>query len=670
MCDSDANSFVASMAAAANLTLNEKGAIVASTTNEPLLDLFTKLIRGVTSENLDRYVTAVFEEAARLNDPSVIADLFVLLFHKRNCRGGEGERLITYQLLLRAYKDYPETVTAVVDLLPVFGYYGDFFGLWKLICAESVDDQTRYHTYNKLVSAMIKTLKDQFEKDTADPESKEISLLAKWLPREGKEDDRKCFWYFAGSNASLVRTSSVRCLAASFYNRELAETRNAQSFTKWMRMYRKAVAALSTRLELPETKMCAQNYQALKFERIASKAMRNYTRAILNEKRKGACAGQFDETGNRYPEDADRVAARKKLREWIVEGKLDKLKGAQLDPHEIMTKLVKSTSSLEKEILRAQWKLKKADVMKQVQALMAEHGDDSPVDGIGKLIPMIDVSGSMTGLQGFYGSGSGASSGVEPIQVALALGIMCSELASDPFKNLAVSFTDVPRIFNFKEGDQPDTKYAQVVREQMGYSTQFFKAVEAILDRCRKFKVPSKDIPNMIVFTDCQFDQQNSGGGARGSDWTTQHQKLLKMWASAGYDRMPTIIYWNLRANTPGFQTDARHPGVQFLQGYSPSLLKFVLFGEKLDEGSSESVTVETEDGTVVMKTSKVTPWDTLRAALDQACYQVVRDLMGSSEEKLLKDYVFVGDFEQLDCVPPQVAANPDDFEVIDIPDK
>ena len=645
MCDSHTtqNAFVTGMSEAANRTVNEKGSVVMSTTNSSLLDLFAKLIRGVTYENLDSYVKAVLDDATRLDDPSVIVDLFLICFHKRNCRGGEGERLITYQMMLRLFEAYPNTVVSLLELLPGFGCYRDFFSIWKMVCNLCSDDNTRYHTYKPLVDGIVNLLKDQYKKDIA--AEKEISLLGKWLPREGKEFDRGCYWYYLAPNGSLVRVNAVRYLAATFFERPLADTRNVKSFTKWVSQYRKSVSALTKKLEIPEVYMCAKNYQALTFERIASKAMRNYTRAFLNEKRKGACPAQYDESGNRFPYDADRVAARKKLREFILQGKLDKLKGAQLDPHEIMTKLVQSPSSLEKEVLRAQWKLKKEDVLKQCQALMAEMaGEDVPSTGVGRLLPMIDVSGSMTGTYG-YGSYAGTrqGSGVEPIQVALALGIMCSELASDPFKDMAISFTENPHIFHFKKGATPDSKYAQVTREEVGYSTQFGKAMDLLLDVCKRNKVPSEDIPNLIVFSDMQFDQQNKGGLRYGSSapvWTTQHQHLMKKWAEAGYDRVPTIIYWNLRANTPGFEVTASHPGVMMLQGYSPSLLKFVLFGQKMSEDAEdETVTVETADGQVVMKTSKVTPWDTLRTALDQACYQVVRDLLSASDEKMLEDY-------------------------------
>jgi hypothetical protein len=133
--------------------------------------------------------------------------------------------------------------------------------------------------------------------------------------------------------------------------------------------------------------------------------------------------------------------------------------------------------------------------------------------------------------------------------------------------------------------------------------------MDLILDICVKNQVPVDDIPNLLVFTDGQFDEMNqpnphyNNGFYRKkpleyTPWKTTHEILMKKWADAGYDRMPTIIYWNLRANTPGIQTSEDHPGVQLLQGYSPSLLKFVLFGEKVEETQVE---VETENGIVKM---------------------------------------------------------------------
>ena len=266
------------------------------------------------------------------------------------------------------------------------------------------------------------------------------------------------------------------------------------------------------------------------------------------------------------------------------------------------------------------------------------------INSIGRCIPMIDVSGSMCG--------KNSGSNVEPIQVAAALGIMTSELASAPFNNLAISFTETPRVFHFGYEQHPDDKRNLIFRDQMGYSTQFGKAIDLILDLCVKNNVPSSDIPNLLVFTDGQFDDmnsptqynpysqsqnqnQNQEKQKEKVSWKTCHEELMSKWASAGYDRVPTIIYWNLRANTAGIQTSADHPGVQLLQGYSPSLLKFVLFGEKMKETEiTTEVAVETDDGSIVMmKTSSITPNKTFRKAVDQEAYLPIRTILSCTNE-------------------------------------
>jgi hypothetical protein len=218
---------------------------------------------------------------------------------------------------------------------------------------------------------------------------------------------------------------------------------------------------------------------------------------------------------------------------------------------------------------------------------------------------------------------------------------MTSELASEPFKNLAISFTESPRVFHFGDEQHPDDKRNLIFRDQMGYSTQFGKAIDLILDLCLKNNVPSSDIPNLLVFTDGQFNDMNSQSQYQNYyqkenekvSWKTCHEELMTKWASAGYDRVPTIIYWNLRANTPGVQTSADHPGVQLLQGYSPSLLKFVLFGEKMNE-TEITTEVKTDDGKIIkMKTSSITPNETFRKAVDQEVYLPIRTILSCTNE-------------------------------------
>lgn len=610
-------SFVSAFQKACNIidiVENENGAILNKSTTNPCVDAFNKLVRGITMNNLTHHVNEIINFAKNNNDSSIIEDLFVTIFHKRNCRGGEGEKLITYQLILAVYEHYPMIVNKVITLLPLYGYYKDYFEIWKMIC-----DMGGLDKYGALINTIVESIIIQLKKDLSS--ENDISLLAKWLPRQGNMYNTQCYWYDIKSEK---RIKSPLYLASIFFNQPPFNPKTSL-VNNWILMkYRKMVSELTKKLNVPEIYMCAKNYHMIEFEKVASKALKTYSKAFLNEKAKGSLGYNMQETGNRYPDDIDRVSTRKKLLQFIQDGNISKLKGAQLDPHEIMSKLAHSSSSVECEILRAQWARKKEDVINQTKKLMEES---SNFKGIGRCIPMIDVSGSMCGKN---------DSGVEPIEVAIALGIMTSELSTPPFNNMAISFTESPILFNFYEEQTPDEKRNVILNNYVGYSTKFGKAIELLLKICVDNKVPSSDIPNLIVFTDGQFDQMNtsqqtyaSRGLSKLKPWKTSHEELLTMWANAGYDKIPNIIYWNLRANTPGFQTSSEHPGVQMLQGYSPSLMKFILYGETFNE---TTVNVETENGIMEMKTSSVTPYDTFRKAVDQEVYLPIRQIILSEK--------------------------------------
>lgn len=635
-----------------NKIVNENGALLNKSTQDSRVDLFNKLVRGVTETNLNQYLEAVFTEADKTKDSDYLADLFVLLFHKRNVRGGEGEKLISYQLFLRIYEEYPKTICALAPLFANYGYFKDYFLILEMVSQKVMDNQSKFDFYRQLVDVIVKTLLDQRQKDLTllvCGQQNQLSLIGKWMPREGSHFDKSVHWFYIDNTGALKKISLVKYLAS------LVAKKQPNLISKQdLKAYREGNTKLSKTLQTPEVLMCANQYHLIQFERVASKSMKAYTKAYLNEKLKGKVTHLQKDTGNRFPTREDRVQARKNLREFLASSKANKLKGARLEVYDILRGVLKATSTLEKDVYHLQWESKKKDVLVEAEKIMEDNKAIAKKNGkleeflklsksgIGNCIPIMDVSGSMC-------STINNKTSAQAIDACLALGIMTSELASDPFKNMAISFTDVPTVFNFKEGDTLEDKAHRVTSEHVGYSTNFEAAVDCLLDLCVKNKVPSEEVPNLIVFTDDQFDKMNnlSAGCAYGwygsttqptrKDWNTSHQNLLQKWNSAGYDRVPTIVYWNLRANTPGVQTDANHPGVQLLQGFSPSLLKLVLYGETFSE--SATVEVETVDGVAVMKTSAITPYETFRGAMDQGCYNPVRQVLEKVGEKLLSGY-------------------------------
>jgi hypothetical protein len=94
-------------------------------------------------------------------------------------------------------------------------------------------------------------------------------------------------------------------------------------------------------------------------------------------------------------------------------------------------------------------------------------------------------------------------------------------------------------------------------------------------------------------------------------------------------------VYWNLRGDTKGFVAQADTPNVQMLSGFSPSLLKLLLTAKPLSSPQAGGGKRE------------VTPYDTLRAALDDEAYDVVRRVLKAGQEGPLMGYEFSREEEE-----------------------
>jgi hypothetical protein len=117
-------------------------------------------------------------------------------------------------------------------------------------------------------------------------------------------------------------------------------------------------------------------------------------------------------------------------------------------------------------------------------------------------------------------------------------------------------------------------------------------------------------------------------------------------------------------------------PNVQLLSGFSPALLKLVVSGADL-VGDEEEVTetVMMPDGSIQTTTKVVrsgpTPEQTLRTALDDAVFDVVRLRLAALEAGPFKDYAFApkdGAFEMVAKPAPVASLDElaeDVFEVV-----
>jgi len=577
--------------------------VTAAGVGEARVALFAALTRG--AKNVPALAEKVVNEAG--GDARCLADLVVLMFQTRDCRGGKGEKDLFQKLYWEVLGRWPAVAVKLLPLVPEYGSWRDVASLWDAIGAteaEAVPAAARSEA-GKFRGALEDLYADRLKKDLAALGTKvKPSLAGKYAPREGKR--------FAPFG---------KALAGKLFPGPRAKAD-----------YRKAVAKLAKALDVPEVKMCGKRWAEIEVEAVPSRCLAKSRKAFLNEKlkRSGALSRQEDETGDRHPDDEDRVACRKRVREAVLK-KAGSLKGKQLFPHEIVRDVTKSctASTLEDDVANAQW----AAIMKDVEEQLAAAGGGN----LGKLIPLSDVSGSMSGV---------------PMQVSIALGVVVSDLAGTPFKNRVLTFESEPRWHELSGTASATEKIRSLARAPWGGSTDFAKALDRVLEACVKGKVSRDEVPDLIVFSDMQFDVADRA-------WLTHHQRLVEKWREAGYETPPTITYWNLRGATGGgFAASAETPGVRMLSGFSPSLLKLVLTGEE----EAEEVIVVEKDGTTRVETARPTPFSTMRKALDDGRYDPVRFLLAAEETGAFADYAFEPAAD--DATVGGAAA--EDFEMVD----
>jgi hypothetical protein len=649
------SAFIATMDLVDSRTVTSNGDACLKKTSSGLLDLFFKLVRGLDAEELASLFSAAVTEATK---PEAKADLIVLAFQTRATRGhGKGEKELTYQLLKLCAKEFgEESVAAVLGLLPHYGYWKDLVHLLASDdCPRALADKSE-----ELICQQLLADEAESSAATADKRIPSLSLVAKYAPREGTKFDK----------------GPLR-LAQRLAQRLFGSANPAASARK----YRKLCSCLNSQLCTTEVLMAAGRWEEIRFDRVASLCLQRHRKAFLNEELKGVLKPAQDATGNRHPDDPARVAARLHLREAIVSKK--GVQGKALMPHEIVQHCMGgSLSTLEADLMNAQWAslragtleaMRKAAELRDLQVLEAaapaaaglgslaalERALPKHVD-LGKLVALVDVSASMSGT---------------PMEAAIALGILVSELAAPTFRDRVLTFESVPNWVDLSSHTSIRDKVRACEQAPWGGSTNFEAACERILGAAEAAKLPPDEVPDLIVFSDMQFDEARGHGGR----WETAFERLQRRFAEVGQRvcgapyAAPRIIFWNLRANTVGFPVAKDTPNVQLLSGYSPALLKLVVSGADLVGDEEEfTETAVMPDGSIRTTTKVVrsgpTPEQTLRTALDDAVFDAVRLQLAALEAGPFKDYAFAPKEGAFEMVAKQAPAPPaeDDFEVVD----
>lgn len=293
-----------------------------------------------------------------------------------------------------------------------------------------------------------------------------------------------------------------------------------RTFLGWSpKYYRKRLVELT---KVVETQMCAKQWDEINFSHVPSLAMSRYSKAFGKN-----ASDSFTEFKTKLKSGDKSV----------------KVNAGAVYPYDITKNVKYGDSGLADE----QWK-----------ALPNFIGD-------AMVLPMCDVSGSMSSPAGGYGS----KSTVTCMDVSISLGLYCSDKNVGPFKDLFLTFAGTPKFEYLKGTLSQKIKQMHEAGRNWGTNTNLHAAFDGILNVAISNDVAAKDMPKvLLLISDMQFDQCS-----RFDD--SAMQMIRRKYEKAGYE-MPQIVFWNLNAadNVP-VKFDQK--GVALVSGFSPSIMKSVL---------------------------------------------------------------------------------------------
>lgn len=494
------------------------GASAYSTTCSACLDFFGSICRSekkFTPEiriKLDKLLPQMWNE-----NPLY---MLKLIFYKRDCREGAGEKAIFYHCYNWLFSNHPDVAYKNLIYIPFYGYWKDLLNLLvnsdegqdtkdkrkseiaKIFAQQLKVDKILYENCSKSVEKHLENIMEEKKNYDNDNPNKidiqklekdnknSISLCAKWAPSTGMSFDKQF------QICKLIANELG-------YNKD------------WQKQYRKHLSSLRSYLDITEKYMCAKLWNLIKLDKVPSLCMMKHKKAFQKNMPK------------EYQEWLDRLKSGK-----------GKVNAKQLMLHELV-----DNKNLADELTQHQWNT------------LREHiRTKGSLKGI---IPIADTSGSMEGI---------------PMLVSISMAIMISELAEEPFKDLMITFSSNPEFFKFTSNASLKQKVLEIRRSNsIGLNTDIIKTFNTILSRCVNFKVKQENMPKkVLIITDGQFDEQT-----RNNDKTC-FQNIKKMYQDAGYE-VPILVLWNVNGSVTNVPVTKHETGTILISGWSPNLLKSII---------------------------------------------------------------------------------------------
>lgn len=287
------------------------------------------------------------------------------------------------------------------------------------------------------------------------------------------------------------------------------------------RTYRKTLSALRKYLDIVEKKMSANDFSLIDYQAVPSVAMTRYRSAF----------GRHDfERFDKYINAVTKGEA--------------KINASVSYPYDLIMPYINRSRSWAwsrnseiavDKVLEAQW------------AALPNY-----VEGNHNVIVMSDVSGSM-----FCDNN-------RPIATSVSLGIYFAERNTGAYKNLFLTFTDQPKLYELNPHATVATRVNEVM-QHVGFNTNLDGAFDAIF---RTAKNAGEAPDALVIISDGEIDCFASRNNVENIV-----EKWQRIYANAGLVA-PKLIMWNVESRGNRFLGKYTNPGIAYVSGSSASTFK------------------------------------------------------------------------------------------------
>jgi hypothetical protein len=159
---------------------------------------------------------------------------------------------------------------------------------------------------------------------------------------------------------------------------------------------------------------------------------------------------------------------------------------------------------------------------------------------------------------------------VQPIHVALSLGLYFAERNESAFKGKFFTFSGCPEIVDVK-GNTLRDKLLRMEKSDWGMSTDIERLFDLYLSLAKQSK--PEDCPeSIIIISDMEFDEATIAS-------STMFECVKEKFARANV-KLPQLVFWNVNASGRNVPVRCDTHGTTLVSGCSPSVFEMVCAGK------------------------------------------------------------------------------------------